>query len=213
MIRYSIKNTNNSSLLYGKVSRHLKSYLCYAGVLLVALSSLTACGKIKSWFFSPSSEVAIVTTPHGNITIRFFEDIAPEHVTSFKKLTRQGFYNGTTFHRVIPGFMIQGGDPLSKNQEQRHLHGTGGPGYSIPAEFSDRKHTRGIVSAARSANPNSAGSQFFIMVANSPHLDGKYSVFGQVTEGMDVVDKIVAEKRDEKRQSYSSDDYVSSDFR
>ncbi|MDH4184557.1 MAG: peptidylprolyl isomerase, partial [Nitrospinota bacterium] len=106
------------------------------------------------------------------------------------------FYDGTTFHRVIPGFMIQGGDPNSKDAGNRSLHGTGGPGYTVPAEFNARSHKRGIVSMARSQSPDSAGSQFFICVADSVFLDGKYTVFGEVVEGMDVADKIVAEPRD-----------------
>lgn len=141
-------------------------------------------------------EVAVITTPHGEIVVRFFPELAPKHVESFKKLVREGFYDGTAFHRVIPGFMIQGGDPNSKDPNNRAAHGTGGPGYSIPAEFSDRKHTRGILSAARSQNPNSAGSQFFLCVADSPWLDNQYSIFGEVVSGMEVADKIVAEERD-----------------
>lgn len=141
-------------------------------------------------------EIAVLSTKHGEIKIKFFPDVAPKHVESFKKLASEGFYDGCTFHRVIPGFMIQGGDPNSKNAEARHLHGTGGPGYTVPAEFSDKQHMRGIVSAARSAQPDSAGSQFFICVANSPWLDGQYSVFGEVIEGMEVADKIVDEARD-----------------
>jgi peptidyl-prolyl cis-trans isomerase B (cyclophilin B) len=141
-------------------------------------------------------EVAVITTRHGAIVIRLLDDVAPKHVASFTKLAKDGFYDGTSFHRVIPDFMIQGGDPNSKDAKNRAIHGTGGPGYTIPAEFSDLKHTRGRVSAARSQDPNSAGSQFFICVADSPWLDGQYSVFGEVIEGMDVVDKIVAEPRD-----------------
>jgi peptidyl-prolyl cis-trans isomerase B (cyclophilin B) len=141
-------------------------------------------------------EVAVIKSRHGEIVIKFHEDLAPKHVESFKKLAKEGFYDGTSFHRVIPDFMIQGGDPNSKDADKRHLHGTGGPGYSIPAEFSKKNHTRGIVSAARSSDPNSAGSQFFVCVADSPWLDGQYSIFGEVTEGMDVADKIVGEKRD-----------------
>jgi peptidyl-prolyl cis-trans isomerase B (cyclophilin B) len=143
-------------------------------------------------------EVAVLSTRHGDIVIRLYSDIAPKHVESFKKLASDGFYNGTSFHRVIPNFMIQGGDPNSKDESKRHLHGTGGPEYSIPAEFSDKKHLRGIVSAARSQNPNSAGSQFFVCVADSPWLDGQYSVFGEVISGMEAADLIVAEPRDEK---------------
>jgi cyclophilin family peptidyl-prolyl cis-trans isomerase len=141
------------------------------------------------------TEIAVFNTNHGVIKVGFLPDKAPKHVEAFKKLVKDGFYDGTKFHRVIPGFMIQGGDPNSKLPD-RSRHGTGGPGYSLPAEFNDVKHERGILSAARSSDPNSAGSQFFLMVANSPHLDRQYSAFGKVLEGMDVVDKIVALPRD-----------------
>lgn len=142
-----------------------------------------------------SNEVVRLHTNLGDIIVGFLEDKAPKHVESFKKLARDGFYDGTRFHRVIPGFMIQGGDPNSKSPN-RSTHGTGGPGYKVPAEFNDTLHERGILSAARSSDPNSAGSQFFLMVAYNSHLDGQYSAFGKVLEGMDVVDKIVALKRD-----------------
>ncbi|MBX7057704.1 MAG: peptidylprolyl isomerase [Leptospirales bacterium] len=142
-------------------------------------------------------EVAVISTPHGDITIRFFPDLAPGHVENFKKLAREGFYDGTIFHRVIPGFMIQGGDPNTKDLNAVQSYGMGGPGYQIRAEFSSRSHKRGIVSMARSQNPNSAGSQFFICVADSPFLDGQYTVFGEVVSGMDVADRIVAEPRNQ----------------
>jgi peptidyl-prolyl cis-trans isomerase B (cyclophilin B) len=140
-------------------------------------------------------KTAVLETNQGEIVIEFMPDIAPNHVENFKKLARSGFYDGTTFHRVIPGFMIQGGDPNSKS-EDRGMHGTGGPGYTIDAEFSKVKHERGIVSMARSSDPNSAGSQFFIVVKTAAHLDGQYTVFGKVTSGLDVVDKIVSVPRD-----------------
>ncbi len=138
---------------------------------------------------------AVIETRFGKITLRFFPEVAPNHVQSFLKLAREGFYNGTTFHRVIPGFMIQGGDPNSKNPN-RAIHGTGGPGYSLKAEFNDRPHKRGALSMARSADPNSAGSQFFLCVAPAPFLDRQYTVFGEVVEGMEAADKIVAAPRD-----------------
>jgi len=141
-------------------------------------------------------KIAIISTKMGSISIRLMPNVAPKHVENFIKLTQQGFYNGTTFHRVIPGFMIQGGDPNSKDAKNRMMHGTGGPGYTVPAEFSNTPHKRGILSMARSADPNSAGSQFFIVVADAPHLDGQYTVFGEVTDGLDVVDKIVGVRRD-----------------
>lgn len=141
-------------------------------------------------------EVAVIETRHGKIALKFFPDKAPKHVESFKKLARSGFYDGTTFHRVIPGFMIQGGDPNSRDAKARHTHGTGGPGYNLKAEFSMISHKRGILSMARAQDPDSAGSQFFICVADADFLDGQYTVFGEVIEGMDVADKIVNEKRD-----------------
>jgi len=140
-------------------------------------------------------DVAVLKTSMGTIVFRFFEKDAPKHVANFKKLASSGFYDGTTFHRVIPGFMIQGGDPNSKDAD-RSNDGLGGSGTNVPAEFNANKHLRGTVSMARAQDPNSASSQFFICVKPTPFLDGQYSVFGQVLEGMDVVDKIVAVPRD-----------------
>jgi peptidyl-prolyl cis-trans isomerase B (cyclophilin B) len=131
----------------------------------------------------------------GEIVLRFFPDVAPNHVNNFVKLAKQGFYNGTTFHRVIPGFMIQGGDPNSKNPD-RSTHGMGGPGYRIKAEFNSRPHNRGTLSMARANDPDSAGSQFFICVADANFLDWQYTVFGEVVSGMEVVDRVVNMKRD-----------------
>ncbi|MDH5510418.1 MAG: peptidylprolyl isomerase [Nitrospinota bacterium] len=151
---------------------------------------------IKETKVSENGEMAVLTTRHGKIKIKFLPELAPKHVESMKKLIKDKFYDGTTFHRVIPGFMIQGGDPNSKDAENRSMHGTGGPGYTIKAEFNTRSHKRGIVSMARSGHPDSAGSQFFICVADATFLDGQYTAFGEVVEGMDVADKIVAEPRD-----------------
>lgn len=148
-------------------------------------------------------EIAVLTTNHGRIAIRFFDDKAPNHVANFKKLVREGFYDGTKFHRVIPGFMIQGGDPNSKGDD-RSIHGTGGPGYRVNQEFNDTPHDRGILSAARSQDPNSAGSQFFLMVARSPHLDRQYTAYGEIIEGLDVVDKIVALPRDHRDNPHAA---------
>lgn len=131
----------------------------------------------------------------GEIVLRFFPDVAPNHVQNFIKLAKEKFYDGCTFHRVIPGFMIQGGDPNSKKPD-RSQHGMGGPGYQIPAEFNSKPHKRGTLSMARANDPNSAGSQFFICVADSHFLDWKYTVFGEVVSGMDVADKIVNVRRD-----------------
>jgi peptidyl-prolyl cis-trans isomerase B (cyclophilin B) len=140
--------------------------------------------------------LAVIETNLGTIKFKFFEDKAPGHVKNFVDLAKKGFYDGTRFHRVIPGFMIQGGDPNSKSGDRARM-GTGGPGYSINAEFNDTPHRRGIVSMARSGgDPNSAGSQFFICVDTASSLDGKYTAFGEVVEGMDVVEKIVNLRRD-----------------
>jgi peptidyl-prolyl cis-trans isomerase B (cyclophilin B) len=138
---------------------------------------------------------AIINTNFGDINLEFFPKVAPKHVENFVKLAKEGFYNGTTFHRVIPGFMIQGGCPNTKAGE-KGAPGTGGPGYMIDAEFNQISHKRGILSMARSGEPNSAGSQFFIMHQDSLFLDNQYSAFGKVTSGLEIVDKIVGVKKD-----------------
>ena len=140
---------------------------------------------------------AIIETKFGKIELRFFLDVAPNHVNNFIELAKKGFYDGTTFHRVIPGFMIQAGDPNSKDPDKSR-HGMGGPGYTLKAEFNNKPHKRGTLSMARAANPDSAGSQFFICVADSPFLDRQYTVFGEVITGMEVVDKIVNQPRDSR---------------
>jgi len=138
---------------------------------------------------------AIVNTNLGNIQFELFSDVAPETVRNFIKLAKSGFYAGTLFHRVIPKFMIQGGDPNTKKSD-KSVWGQGGPGYNIKAEFNSRSHLRGIVSMARSSDPDSAGSQFFIVTSDSTFLDREYTVFGQVVDGMEVADKIVNLPRD-----------------
>ncbi len=138
---------------------------------------------------------AVIETNLGNIELRFFPDVAPKHVENFLTLAESGFYDGTIFHRVIPGFMIQGGDPNTKGTD-KSIYGQGGPDHSVKAEFSKRSHKRGILSMARSQNPDSAGSQFFIVVQDSTFLDGQYTVFGEVVSEMDVADKIVSQKKD-----------------
>ncbi|MBI5212159.1 MAG: peptidylprolyl isomerase [Nitrospirae bacterium] len=140
---------------------------------------------------------AIIETKFGNIELRFFPNAAPNHVKNFIELAQKGFYDGTTFHRVIPGFMIQGGDPNSKDPD-RAKHGTGGPGYNVKAEFNDTPHKRGTLSMARAKDPDSAGSQFFICAKDTPFLDRNYTAFGEVVAGMDVVDTIVSQPRDKR---------------
>ncbi len=134
-------------------------------------------------------------TPLGEIVIKFYPDVAPNHVKNFIKLAKEKFYDGTTFHRVIPGFMIQGGDPNSKGPD-RSTHGLGGPAHRLKAEFNSRPHQRGVLSMARANEPDSAGSQFFICVADSNFLDWKYTALGEVVSGMEVADKVVSVKRD-----------------
>jgi len=136
------------------------------------------------------NDIVILETSRGTMKLKLFPKIAPKHCTNFKKLANSGFYDGTKFHRIIPGFMIQGGDINSRDNDGNN-DGFGGPGWTVDAEFSDRPHLRGTLSMARSADPNSAGSQFFICVADAPHLDGKYTVFGEVIDKVHIVDHIV----------------------
>jgi peptidyl-prolyl cis-trans isomerase B (cyclophilin B) len=143
-----------------------------------------------------ANTLATLQTDMGDITVKFFYDKAPSHVQNFVDLAAGGLYDGTLFHRVIPGFMIQGGDPNTKKAEDpTHPYGTGGSGKNVKAEFNDVSHKRGILSMARSQDPNSASSQFFIVVKDSTFLDHQYSAFGEVVSGMDVADKIAAAPR------------------
>lgn len=176
--------------------------LALAFALLFAFSSVAGAETRHKTFTKEEIKkmlgtTAVIETRLGNIELRFLPDAAPNHVKNFIDLAKKGFYDGTIFHRVIPGFMIQGGDPKSKDHN-KSAHGTGGPGHTVKAEFSSELHKRGILSMARSADPDSAGSQFFIVVADAPNLDGQYTVFGEVTKGLDVVDKIVSQPRDRR---------------
>ncbi len=169
-------------------------------VLFSVLGMLSLCVVGEGLAEEPKADKnaphVILKTKFGEMEIVLFKDLAPKHVESFLKLAESGFYNGTIFHRIIPGFMIQGGDPLTKDPANRNKYGTGGPGYTVPAEFSKVVHEKGILSAARTADPNSAGSQFFIMVDKAPHLDGQYTVFGEVLKGVEIADTIVGQPRD-----------------
>ena len=169
--------------------------LCLIPVLVVAETRFKNYSKeeIKKM----TDTTAVIDTKFGKIELKFFPEVAPNHVNNFIELAKKGFYDGTTFHRVIPGFMIQGGDPNSKDPDRKR-HGMGGPGYTVKAEFNPTPHKRGILSMARSADPDSAGSQFFICVADAPFLDRQYTAFGQVTSGMEAVDKIVGQPRDKQ---------------
>jgi len=166
-----------------------------ATLLFAGCGGKKADDESKKEIPQTTDEVAVIQTRLGEIVLEFFPDVAPQHVNNFKKLARAGFYDGITFHRVIPGYIIQGGDPNSRDDD-RSNDGLGGPGYTIPAEFNDRPHLRGTLSMARGQDPNSAGSQFFICLRPAPLLDGKYTVFGQVIKGIDVVDRIANVPRD-----------------
>jgi peptidyl-prolyl cis-trans isomerase B (cyclophilin B) len=137
-----------------------------------------------------SNEVAVIKTSEGDMVVRFWNDAAPNTIANFKKLAHSGFYDGTIFHRIVKGFMIQGGDPNSQDPGKESSYGQGGPGYKIKAEFNDRSHERGVISMARSSDPDSAGSQFFICLASVPRLDRQYTTFGKLIKGDDVLEKI-----------------------
>lgn len=137
-----------------------------------------------------AGEVAVIKTTEGEMVVEFWPDVAPKTVANFKKLAKEGFYDGTAFHRVIKDFMVQGGDPLTKDPNKEAAWGTGDPGYKIDAEFNERSHQRGVLSMARSQDPNSAGSQFFICHGNPTFLDRQYTTFGKLIKGDDVLEKI-----------------------
>ena len=167
--------------------------LMLGGSLLLGMDALFAADKSPA---GKAEEVkgpkAIIKTKFGDMDIVLFPEKAPRHVENFIALAKSGFYNGTIFHRVIPGFMIQGGDPNTKDLNKPETYGQGGPSQRLKAEFNDIPHRRGILSMARTSDPNSAGSQFFIVVKDSNFLDGQYTVFGEVVKGMEVADKIVS---------------------
>jgi peptidyl-prolyl cis-trans isomerase B (cyclophilin B) len=138
------------------------------------------------------NEVAVLETSAGEMVVEFWPEVAPKTVENFKRLALEGFYDGTAFHRIIKGFMIQGGDPNTKDPSNERSYGTGGPGYNIRAEFNDRPHVRGVISMARAADPHSAGSQFFICLGTASSLDRQYTAFGELIKGLDVLDAIGA---------------------
>ena len=168
--------------------KHLSIIVRYVSFFILTLSMSTQAS---------TKTFAIIQTSMGTIKLELFKDKAPKTVANFIQYAESAYYEGTLFHRVIPGFMIQGGDPNTKSDD-RSNHGMGGPGYSIKAEFNDTPHKRGILSMARSQDPDSAGSQFYIVVKDSAFLDGQYTAFGKVLSGMDVADQIVNSPRDRK---------------
>jgi peptidyl-prolyl cis-trans isomerase B (cyclophilin B) len=169
----------------------------FLGATLMAVSLVAADEKKdvsaepkKSETAASTNEVAVIKTSMGEMVAEFWPDVAPKTVENFKKLARQGFYDGTAFHRIVKGFMIQGGDPNTKDLAKEDEYGMGDPGYKIKAEFNKKKHVRGVLSMARSLDPDSAGSQFFIVLDAAPHLDNQYTGFGKLIKGEDVLVKI-----------------------
>src|SRR5580765_4400947 len=161
--------------------------------VLAAVLCSTAVGSENKKEASTSmntADVAVIKTSEGEMVVQFWTDAAPNTIENFKKLAHSGFYDRTIFHRIVKGFMIQGGDPNSKDAGKESRYGEGGPGYKIKAEFNDHSHQRGVISMAREPDPDSAGSQFFICLAPVPRLDGEYTTFGKLIKGDDVLQKI-----------------------
>ncbi len=166
-----------------------RSFVCLLGLILgITMLFGQNPEKKEGKSMNNNNEIAIIKTTEGEIVITFWPDVAPKTVENFKKLAKEGFYDGTAFHRIVKGFMIQGGDPLSKKDDP--MVGTGDPGYKIKAEFNKKSHVRGVISMARSSNPDSAGSQFFICLGDAKFLDGQYTAFGQLTKGDEILGKI-----------------------
>jgi peptidyl-prolyl cis-trans isomerase B (cyclophilin B) len=167
--------------------------ICALGLFVAAAATQaeeTSTNTSPASAMSTSNEVAVIKTTEGDMVVEFWTDAAPKTIENFKTLVKKGFYDGTCFHRVIKGFMIQGGDPLTKDASKEAMWGTGGPGYQIKAEFNDHHHKRGVLSMARSNNPDSAGSQFFICHGDPSFLDHQYTTFGKLIKGDDVLEKI-----------------------
>src|SRR5436305_2265546 len=168
----------------------MKAFLyCLIASALVA-TTVAEEKKKENTPMNSSNEVAVIKTNEGEMVVQFWTDAALNTIENFKKLARQGFYDGTIFHRIVKGFMIQGGDPNSKDPTKESTYGAGDPGYKIKAEFNNHSHDRGVISMARGPDPDSAGSQFFICLAPVRRLDGQYTTFGKLIKGEDVLDKI-----------------------
>ncbi len=176
-----------------RVTNHFTACMKLLILSLVILRSAVFAADEKKEEKTPmnsSNEVAVITTSEGDMVVQFWTDAAPNTVENFKKLARQGFYDGTIFHRIVKGFMIQGGDPNSKDPAKENSYGQGGPGYNLKAEFNDHSHDHGVISMARGPDPDSAGSQFFICLAPVHRLDHQYTTFGKLIKGENVLEKI-----------------------
>ena len=212
MIFVKIRRDNGLAPWQMNRMKNLKNCLIlFSGIVLLA-----GCGQTKPT--APEKEVAVISTTEGDMVIEFWTDAATNTVANFKKLAKAGFYDGTCFHRVIKGFMIQGGDPLTKDPSKEAAWGSGDPGYKIDAEFNDHPHVRGVISMARSADPNSAGCQFFICHGNPSFLDHQYTTFGKLIKGDDVLEKIATtpthpQDRPDKRMGIISIKIVPAEFR
>lgn len=179
-----VSNLSLSDLF--RVSKFSIRICLILGAAILAVNALAQSSALSA----AASEVAVIKTSEGDMVVQFWTDAAPKTIENFKKLAKQGFYNGTIFHRIRKGFMIQGGDPNSKDPSKEEKYGDGGPGYKIKAEFNDHSHERGVISMAREPDPDSAGSQFFICLAPVTRLDHQYTTFGKLIKGEDVLDKI-----------------------
>ena len=179
-----VSNLSLSDLF--RVSKFSIRICLILGAAILAVNALAQSSALSA----AANEVAVIKTSEGDMVVQFWTDAAPKTIENFKKLAKQGFYNGTIFHRIRKGFMIQGGDPNSKDPSKEEKYGDGGPGYKIKAEFNDHSHERGVISMAREPDPDSAGSQFFICLAPVTRLDHQYTTFGKLIKGEDVLDKI-----------------------
>ncbi|HET7512387.1 MAG TPA: peptidylprolyl isomerase [Chthoniobacterales bacterium] len=170
----------------------MKLFCCLLVVCSIGLTNARGQDLSQAKANNPANqkEVAVLKTTDGEMVIEFWPEVAPQTVANFKKLAREGFYDGTSFHRIVKGFMIQGGDPLTKDPSKEAIWGQGGPAHGPPDEFSNRPHVRGVISMANIGRPNSAGSQFFICLGTASQLNGKFTDFGRVIKGLDVLDKI-----------------------
>ncbi len=204
------RERNSKSEIRNKVEIQSSRFFCrgkfraftcrICSLLAAALLAIVAAGQSKEASpMNAANEVAVIKTSEGDMVVQFWTDAAPNTIDNFKKLAKQGFYNGTIFHRIVRGFMIQGGDPNSKDPSKEAKYGDGGPGYKIKAEFNDHPHDRGVISMAREPDPDSAGSQFFICLAPVSRLDHQYTTFGKLIKGDDVLDKIGNTRGDTKQ--------------
>jgi peptidyl-prolyl cis-trans isomerase B (cyclophilin B) len=182
--------TGFAGFTFQRFNPSTKMKISMLAFVLLSSAVVAAEQKEQGPSMNSSNEVAVIKTSEGDMVVQFWTDAAPNTIENFKKLARQGFYDGTIFHRIVKGFMIQGGDPNSKDPAKEDSYGQGGPGYNIKAEFNDHSHERGVISMARGPDPDSAGSQFFVCLAPVHRLDHQYTTFGKLIKGQDVLEKI-----------------------